>query len=124
MLCVANGAAELALRLNSVHDVRLMDLQARQPSNYELKATSVLALPLTEVSAKVSINSSPSEAKLGIHPPPVWTLNNPRLRNLLAYAPQVSAGWPNDDKEDLDMPIWAGVLPLTQVEPASIMLRA
>ena len=28
-------------------------LQARQPSKYELKATSVLALPLTEVSAKV-----------------------------------------------------------------------
>ena len=28
--------------------------QARQPSKYELKATSVLALPLTEVSAKVS----------------------------------------------------------------------
>ena len=31
-----------------------MRSQARQPSNYELKATSVLALPLTEVSAKVS----------------------------------------------------------------------
>ncbi len=32
-----------------------MRSQARQPSSYELKATSVLALPLTEVSAKVSI---------------------------------------------------------------------
>ena len=28
---------------------------------------------------------------------------------------QVSEGWPNDDKEDLDLPIWAGVLPITQV---------
>ncbi len=28
---------------------------------------------------------------------------------------QVSAGWPNDDQEDMDMPIWAGVIPLTQV---------
>ncbi len=24
---------------------------------------------------------------------------------------QMNAGWPNDDKEDMDLPVWAGVIP-------------
>ncbi len=59
---------------------------ARPPSAKELKATSVLALPLTE-----------------------WSL-------------KVSDGWPEDAAEDLERPVWAGIVPLHHVwgppEPA------
>jgi nitroimidazol reductase NimA-like FMN-containing flavoprotein (pyridoxamine 5'-phosphate oxidase superfamily) len=48
--------------------------EARQPSQKELKATSILSLPLDEASAKV--RSGPEE----------------------------------DDDEDLDLPVWAGVV--------------
>ena len=24
---------------------------------------------------------------------------------------QMNGGWPNDDKEDMDLPVWAGVIP-------------
>ena len=47
----------------------------RWPTDQELKATSVLALPLDEASAKIR------------------------------------TGPPKDDEEDLDYPVWAGVLP-------------
>lgn len=34
---------------------------------------------------------------------------------------KVRTGWPLDDEEDLDLPIWAGVLPFrTEVEPALV----
>jgi uncharacterized protein len=50
---------------------------ARPPSDKELRATSVLRLPITEASAKVR------------------------------------TGGPNDDPEDLALPIWAGQIPLS-----------
>ena len=50
---------------------------ARRPSEKEIKATTILALPLTEASAKVR------------------------------------TGPPTDDEEDLSLPVWAGVLPLS-----------
>jgi uncharacterized protein len=50
---------------------------ARRPSEKEIKATTILALPLTEASAKVR------------------------------------TGPPTDDEEDLGLPVWAGVLPLS-----------
>ena len=53
--------------------------QARPPSTQELRATSVLAMPLAEWSVKVS------------------------------------AAPPGDLPEDLDRPVWAGVVPLLQV---------
>jgi nitroimidazol reductase NimA-like FMN-containing flavoprotein (pyridoxamine 5'-phosphate oxidase superfamily) len=50
--------------------------EARQPNAKELKATSILSLPLHEASAKV--RSGPED----------------------------------DDEEDLDLPVWAGVVPV------------
>lgn len=50
--------------------------EARQPTAKELKATSILALPLDEASAKVR------------------------------------TGAEEDDEEDLDLPVWAGVVPV------------
>ena len=55
-------------------------LQARNPTEAELKATSVVALELSEVSAKVR------------------------------------TGPAKDDKPDMDMPVWAGVLPFDQIK--------
>jgi nitroimidazol reductase NimA-like FMN-containing flavoprotein (pyridoxamine 5'-phosphate oxidase superfamily) len=52
---------------------------ARRPSEKELKATAVLAVPITEASAKIS------------------------------------SGPPNDDEEDYDLDVWAGVVPLRLV---------
>jgi uncharacterized protein len=49
---------------------------ARQPSEKEIKATTILALPLTEASAKIRTGSAA------------------------------------DDEDDLDLPVWAGVIPL------------
>lgn len=52
---------------------------ARKPTTQEMKATTVLAMPLTEVSAKIR------------------------------------TGPPKDDKEDYELPIWAGVVPIQLV---------
>lgn len=57
---------------------------ARKPNAQELKASSVLRLPLTEVSAKVR------------------------------------SGPPHDDAPDLQLPIWAGVIPLRVAAGAPI----
>lgn len=59
--------------------------EVRAPSATELKATAVLALPITEASAKVR------------------------------------SGPPKDDAEDMALPVWAGVVPLSLVrgEPQS-----
>jgi nitroimidazol reductase NimA-like FMN-containing flavoprotein (pyridoxamine 5'-phosphate oxidase superfamily) len=57
--------------------------EARQPTDKELKATWILALPLTESSAKVR------------------------------------EGPPEDDAEDLELPVWAGVVPVhLEAEPS------
>ena len=53
--------------------------ELRPMSDKEVAATLVLALPLDELSCKVS------------------------------------AGWPDDSAEDLDWPVWAGVLPVRKV---------
>jgi len=50
--------------------------EARQPTDQELKATWILALPLDEASAKVR------------------------------------TGGPEDEPEDVDLPVWAGVVPV------------
>lgn len=55
-------------------------LQARNPTEAELKATSVVALELSEVSAKVR------------------------------------TGPAKDDKPDMELPVWAGVLPFDQIK--------
>ena len=57
---------------------------ARQPNERELKATSILRLPLTEISAKIR------------------------------------TGPPEDDAEDYELPVWAGVIPLQIVVGAPI----
>jgi len=57
---------------------------ARQPNEKERKATSILRLPLTEVSAKIR------------------------------------TGPPEDDADDLTLPVWAGVIPLRTVEEAPL----
>jgi len=57
--------------------------EARRPTAQELKATWILALPLTESSAKVRV------------------------------------GPPEDEPEDVDLPVWAGVVPVhLAVEPS------
>ena len=50
--------------------------EARQPSEAEIKATTILAISLAEASAKIR------------------------------------TGPPTDDESDLDLPVWAGVIPL------------
>jgi uncharacterized protein len=50
--------------------------EARQPTEQELKATSILAVEIDEASAKVRV------------------------------------GPPEDDEEDLDLPVWSGVVPV------------
>ncbi|HEX2068850.1 MAG TPA: pyridoxamine 5'-phosphate oxidase family protein [Actinomycetota bacterium] len=71
------GAEKLeALRAVAEHIIPGRWEDARQPDAQELRATSVLRLPLDRASAKVR------------------------------------TGPPKDDKEDMDLPIWAGVLPV------------
>lgn len=57
---------------------------ARQPNATELKATSIVAVPIDSASAKVRV------------------------------------GPPGDEEEDIALPVWAGVLPLTAVWGAPI----
>lgn len=57
---------------------------ARQPNDKELKATSILQLPLTEISAKIR------------------------------------TGPPQDDVPDYELPVWAGVIPLSIVASAPV----
>jgi nitroimidazol reductase NimA-like FMN-containing flavoprotein (pyridoxamine 5'-phosphate oxidase superfamily) len=66
-----------ALRIFTEHVMKGRWNEVRQPTEQELKATTVLALPLDEVSAKVR------------------------------------TGGPIDDEGDYNLPVWAGVLPLT-----------
>ena len=66
-----------ALRIFTEHVMKGRWNDVRQPTEQELKATTVLALPLDEVSAKVR------------------------------------TGGPIDDEGDYNLPVWAGVLPLT-----------
>jgi nitroimidazol reductase NimA-like FMN-containing flavoprotein (pyridoxamine 5'-phosphate oxidase superfamily) len=73
-----------ALEAFTEHIVRGRWKDVRLPTETELKATTVLSLPLTEVSAKVR------------------------------------SGPPKDDAEDYELPIWAGVVPLTIVPGAPI----
>jgi nitroimidazol reductase NimA-like FMN-containing flavoprotein (pyridoxamine 5'-phosphate oxidase superfamily) len=70
-----------ALEAFTEHIVRGRWNDVRLPTESELKATTVLALPLGEVSAKIR------------------------------------TGPPKDDAEDYELPIWAGVVPLT-ITPA------
>src|SRR6202050_1463174 len=79
---VSDPAEKLkALEAFTEHIVRGRWNDVRLPTEAELKATSVLALPLGEVSAKIR------------------------------------KGPPKDDAEDYELPIWAGVVPLT-ITPA------
>jgi uncharacterized protein len=71
-----------ALEAFTEHVVRGRWNDVRLPTEAELKATTVLALPLAEVSAKIR------------------------------------KGPPKDDAEDYELPIWAGVVPLT-IAPAA-----
>jgi uncharacterized protein len=71
-----------ALEAFTEHIVRGRWNDVRLPTESELKATTVLALPLAEVSAKIR------------------------------------TGPPKDDAEDYQLPIWAGVVPLS-ITPAA-----
>src|SRR5271156_4915685 len=73
-----------ALEAFTEHIVRGRWNDVRLPTESELKATTVLALPLAEVSAKIR------------------------------------TGPPKDDAEDYELPIWAGVVPLSIVPGAPI----
>jgi uncharacterized protein len=66
-----------ALRIFTEHVMKGRWDDVRRPTEQELKATTVLALPLEEVSAKVR------------------------------------TGGPIDDEGDYNLPVWAGVLPLS-----------
>lgn len=68
---------DLAQRALVDHVAHGRAAEARMPNQRELDQTTIVAIPLEEVSAKVR------------------------------------TGPPKDDEEDLDLPVWAGVLPLT-----------
>jgi len=65
--------------------------EARQPSDQELKATSILRLPLTATELKAT-----------------WILSLP----LDEASAKVRTGPEEDEPEDLDLPVWAGVIPV------------
>lgn len=73
----SEAEAALAVMMDKLEPGRWAEV--RLPTEQEMKATAVLALPLTEVSAKVR------------------------------------TGPPVDDAEDMDWPVWAGVVPLSLV---------
>lgn len=83
---VVDDAAEKAAALDALVDavVAGRSTATRPPSRRELAATTVLRLPLEEVSVKVR------------------------------------SGPPNDDEDDLGLPHWAGVLPLSMVAGAPV----
>ena len=82
---VSDAAEKLkALQAFTEHIVRGRWNDVRLPTEAELKATAVLALPLAEVSAKIR------------------------------------KGPPKDDAEDYELPIWAGVVPLSIVQAPPI----
>ena len=83
---VVTDAAEKAQALDALVEAIVAGRVAgsRPPTRKEYAATTVLRLPLEEVSVKVR------------------------------------SGPPNDDAEDLDLPHWAGVLPLTTVPGAPV----
>ena len=65
------------------HIIPGRSLQARAPTEKELRSTMLLRLPLTESSAKVR------------------------------------TGWPLDEDDDYELPIWAGVIPIRTVHQES-----
>ena len=73
-----------ALRAFSEHMICGRWDEVRQPTEQEMRATTVLSLPLEEASAKVR------------------------------------TGPPLDDEEDYELPIWAGVIPLSLVAGAPV----
>jgi nitroimidazol reductase NimA-like FMN-containing flavoprotein (pyridoxamine 5'-phosphate oxidase superfamily) len=73
-----------ALRLFTEHIMKGRWDQIRWPSEQEMKGTTVLALAMEEVSAKVR------------------------------------TGGPVDDEQDYELPVWAGVLPLSVTTAAPI----
>lgn len=73
-----------ALRAFSEHMIRGRWDEVRLPTEEEMRATTVLSLPLEEASAKVR------------------------------------TGPPLDDEEDYELPIWAGVIPLSLVAGAPV----
>jgi len=82
---VSDAAEKIkALEAFTEHIVRGRWNDVRLPTEAELKATTVLALPLAEVSAKIR------------------------------------TGPPKDDAEDYELPIWAGVVPLTITTAAPV----
>jgi uncharacterized protein len=84
-MLVSDAAEKLkALQAFTEHIVRGRWNDVRLPTETELKATAVLALPLAEVSAKIR------------------------------------KGPPKDDAEDYELPIWAGVVPLSIVQAPPI----
>lgn len=83
-LVESNEEKMTALEAFTEQVVRGRWAEIRWPNEQELKATSVLALPLEEVSAKVR------------------------------------TGPPLDDEEDMNYPVWAGVLPLHLAASAPI----
>jgi nitroimidazol reductase NimA-like FMN-containing flavoprotein (pyridoxamine 5'-phosphate oxidase superfamily) len=84
-MLVSDPAEKLkALQAFTEHIVRGRWNDVRLPTEAELKATAVLALPLAEVSAKIR------------------------------------KGPPKDDAEDYELPIWAGVVPLSIVQAPPI----
>jgi uncharacterized protein len=76
----ARGEKLNAMKCVVEHVVRGRWQEARQPSEEELKGTTILALSLEEASAKLR------------------------------------SGGPKDDEDDLALPVWAGVIPLS-LEP-------
>ncbi len=76
---VDGGEKEVALAAIVDHNLPGRSAAARPPSPSELRATSVLALPLAEASAKVR------------------------------------TGPPVDEPDDLELPVWAGIIPLALV---------
>lgn len=67
------------------HIIPGRSLDARPPTEKELRSTMLLMLPIGESSAKIR------------------------------------TGWPLDDEEDYELPVWAGVVPFsTHIEPALV----
>lgn len=86
---VASAITEPDEKLRALHCFMERQLpgrwaDARQPNEQEVKATGVVAIPMSDASAKLRL------------------------------------GPPKDDPEDVDLPVWAGVLPVRQLFGAPI----